>query len=147
MGTPTPCDCTLEDEFFRRNELGRDDVALSANDAVTLALGRSPTRLEYGDLAPVVGPVAAEFADRTEPASDSVMLSRLVDRPSVDHFDSTVLPTLLVRPASDRVTEYPRDRCALESVVTSSPVNASINLLTSASTARISCRISAAVVR
>lgn len=56
---------------------------------------------------------------------------------------SIMLPTLLGRPVSDRVTEYPRDRCTFDSVVISKPVKASISRFASASTAVISSRISA----
>jgi hypothetical protein len=100
-GFGCPCDWTLDEEFFRRREPGRDDVALSANEVVMLVLARRPARAD----ADLEGPVPVVFADRIEPASESPKLMRFTDLPSVDHFDSTTLPTLLGRPASDRVTE------------------------------------------
>jgi len=124
----------LDEEVFRRREAGRDDVALSANEVVTLVLGRRGIRPEEADLQ---APVPVVFCERIDPPSESTKLSRLPD------FPSATLPALPCR--SERVIECVR--CALHSVVTSNPVNAFISLLTSSSTLRISCRISAALER
>jgi len=126
----------LDEEAFRRREAGRDDVALSANEVVTLVLGRRGIRPEEADLQ---APVPVVFCERIDPPSESTKLTRLPD------FPSAKLPALPCR--SERVIECPRVRCALHSVVTSNPVNALISLLTSSSTLRISCRISAALER
>jgi len=126
----------LDEEVFRRREAGRDDVALSANEVVTLVLARRGIRPEEADLQ---APVPVVFCERIDPPSESTKLTRRAD------FPSATLPALPCR--SERVIECPRVRCALHSVVTSNPVNAFISLLTSPSTLSISCRISAALER
>lgn len=126
----------LDEEALRCREAGRDDVVLRANEVVMLVFGCRGIRPEEADLQ---GPVPVVFAERIEPPSDSARLTRRADFPSV------TLPAIPGR--SERVTDCPRVRCALHSVVTSNPVNASINLLTSPSTLCISWRISAALER